>query len=192
LILTGERKYYAAKLAGILHGRTRSDKKAVAKESPAHHQMNPIKKTIGWADYSWNPVIGCRRNCFYCYARRKFKRFHKKNWPLNHGKFETLALYPRRFDDKDLRKPGPFKVFVGDMTDLEYWHPEWTIEVLSCCELHDQHTFMFLSKDISAYTNAPDWPVWPENTMQGITFVRIDGKEYTDLSRMRLWQRPYI
>jgi protein gp37 len=51
---------------------------------------------------------------------------------------------------------------------------------------------MFLSKDISAYTNAPDWPVWPENTMQGITFVRIDGKEYTDLSRMRLWQRPYI
>jgi DNA repair photolyase len=38
--------------------------------------MNPCKKTIGWADFTWNPVTGCMRDCKYCYARRIHNRFY--------------------------------------------------------------------------------------------------------------------
>lgn len=35
--------------------------------------MNKTK--IDWCDASWNPVIGCRHNCPYCYARDIANRF---------------------------------------------------------------------------------------------------------------------
>ena len=25
---------------------------------------------IGWTDYTWNPVTGCKHGCEYCYARK--------------------------------------------------------------------------------------------------------------------------
>lgn len=35
-----------------------------------------MKKTnIEWADMTWNPVVGCKHGCEYCYARRIAKRF---------------------------------------------------------------------------------------------------------------------
>lgn len=33
------------------------------------------KTKIEWADMTWNPVVGCKHNCEYCYARRIAKRF---------------------------------------------------------------------------------------------------------------------
>lgn len=33
------------------------------------------KTDIEWADMTWNPVIGCKHNCEYCYARRIATRF---------------------------------------------------------------------------------------------------------------------
>jgi len=42
--------------------------------------MNPIKKSIGWADFSWNPVTGCTHGCEYCYAR-KANDLHYKTLP---------------------------------------------------------------------------------------------------------------
>ncbi|MGN0489352.1 MAG: DUF5131 family protein [Ruminococcus sp.] len=33
------------------------------------------KSKIGWCDFTWNPVTGCRYNCPYCYARKMARRF---------------------------------------------------------------------------------------------------------------------
>lgn len=35
--------------------------------------MNRSK--IEWCDYTWNPITGCRHNCYYCYARKMTARF---------------------------------------------------------------------------------------------------------------------
>ncbi len=35
--------------------------------------MNKTK--IEWTDYTWNPVVGCKNGCWYCYAKRMNDRF---------------------------------------------------------------------------------------------------------------------
>ena len=41
--------------------------------------MNKTK--IEWCDYTWNPVVGCKTGCDYCYAERMNKRFKWiKDW----------------------------------------------------------------------------------------------------------------
>lgn len=35
-----------------------------------------MKKTkIEWCDSTWNPVVGCKHGCEYCYAKRIAERF---------------------------------------------------------------------------------------------------------------------
>ena len=33
------------------------------------------KSRIEWCDHTWNPITGCRHNCYYCYARTMTARF---------------------------------------------------------------------------------------------------------------------
>lgn len=33
------------------------------------------KSKIDWCDFTWNPVTGCPRGCFYCYAAKQSRRF---------------------------------------------------------------------------------------------------------------------
>ena len=38
----------------------------------------PLNKTkIDWPGltHTWNPVVGCRHNCYYCYAKKMNDRF---------------------------------------------------------------------------------------------------------------------
>ena len=35
--------------------------------------MNKTK--IEWCDATWNPVVGCKHGCDYCYAKRIAARF---------------------------------------------------------------------------------------------------------------------
>ena len=125
--------------------------------------MNNVSKSIGWADFTWNIVTGCKRNppCEYCYARRIHERFNKTP-------FSEIQYHPERLLDKMPKKPS--RIFVGSMSDCEYWTKEAWKDILLVCENNPKHTFMFLSKNIASYNDLK----FPDNCMQGITITGND------------------
>ena len=101
--------------------------------------MNNIKSTIQWADYSWNPIVGCRKGCSYCYARKMNDRFHFVK------DFSEPEFFPERLKEPyKLKKPS--KIFVCSMGEIFDGNPEWIRQIIKVCEDLPHHTFMFLSK----------------------------------------------
>ena len=141
------------------------------------------KTAIDWADYTWNPVTGCRRGCKYCYA----KKIHDRFYPT--VPFSEITFHPERLNQPALVKK-PSIVFVGSMSDIEYWMDDWTEQIISVCRENSQHTFMFLSKGPFSYKGH----IWPENTMQGLTMEAI-GDSYGGLvlqSFLESSPRPFL
>lgn len=103
---------------------------------------------IEWAQWSWNPVTGCKHPCPYCYARDIANRFY----PM---KFEP-ALWPERlYAPANTRLPaeaeiniGAKNVFTCSMADLfGRWVPsEWIEAVLQSVADNPQWNFLFLTK----------------------------------------------
>lgn len=124
--------------------------------------MNNVKNSIGWADYTWNPVTGCKRGCEYCYARKIHNRF-------GFGiPFSKIQFHPERLQDPfKIKKPS--RIFVGSMSDIEYWEMNYIERILYTVNKCPQHTFMFLSKSSGPYIAPSLLFGWPPNTMQGIT-----------------------
>ena len=147
--------------------------------------MNYVKNSIGWADWSWNPVTGCKRGCTYCYARRINDRFFKQ--PFN----EIVYHEDRLNEPSKLKKPSI--IFVGSMSDIEYWNVKFTKKIIDICTENQHHTFMFLSKEPSSYCDY-FWPVNTVNTMQGLTLTCIQtiDEQFNQVSIMELWPHPYI
>lgn len=126
--------------------------------------MNKTK--IEWCDYTWNPVVGCKRDCSYCYAKKINDRF--KYIP----EWTEPQFYLERLKEKAPKKPS--KIFVGSMTDICYWKAEWKKRVILYCHQHPQHTFMFLTKDTTAYLNYD----FPDNCWLGVTVTDPISKAF--------------
>ncbi len=104
--------------------------------------------SIEWAQWSWNPITGCKHDCPYCYARDIANRFFPQ-------KFEA-SIYPGRFSaPQNTKVPDAaasdtaFKnVFTGSMADVfGRWVPEeWIRRVLSSAEQAEDWNFLFLTK----------------------------------------------
>ena len=126
--------------------------------------MNNISKTIGWADWSWNPIVGCNNNCqqFQCYAEAMNKRF---KWIEQWNKPE---FFKERLHEPYKKKKGA-KIFVGSMCDIfsEGVDQRWIYAILKVVEENPHHTFMFLTKKPMKYKSY----TWPENAMLGITLT---------------------
>ena len=99
--------------------------------------MNKTK--IEWTDYSWNPITGCKHGCWYCYAKRMFKRFGRSFEPTFH---------PDRLG-QPARVKKPSKVFCCSVSDLfaPWTKDEWREEVLKDLWRHPRHTFQLLTKN---------------------------------------------
>ena len=106
--------------------------------------MNKTK--IEWCDYTWNPVVGCKRGCSYCYAKKMNDRFR---WLSD---FKELQYYPKRRTEPSKVKT-PSKIFVGSMSDIAFWDNTWINNILVTCMKCDWHEFMFLTKSPSVYGN---------------------------------------
>ena len=118
------------------------------------------KSKIDWCDMTWNPVVGCRRNCSYCYAKRMNTRFKWIPEWTEPQFFENRLLEPSK-----VKKPST--IFVGSVSDIAFWKKEWTEAVLTICQGCSQHTFMFLTKDPTIYEGYK----FPDNCMLGVTLT---------------------
>ena len=104
--------------------------------------MSDIRKSIVWADWSWNPVWGCHNNCPYCYARKIAKRFG--NQICGRDDFKPVWI------EKNFQKPIPkyaTHIFVNSMSDVAYWKDEWKERVFEKIEKYPDKKFMFLTKN---------------------------------------------
>jgi len=120
------------------------------------------KTKIDWADYTWNPVVGCKHGCPYCYAERINRRFQLiPNWK------KPKFFHSRLYDPDKVKKPS--KIFVGSMCDLfGKWVPkEWIMSVINTCEGNPHHTFMFLTKNPQRYSEFE----FPKNCWLGATLT---------------------
>lgn len=119
--------------------------------------MNNVKKSIGWADYTVNPVKGlCPMACPYCYARRMYKRY-KWNPDLY---LDTGCFY------KMPKKPS--KIFVGSTMELfgPWVKDEWLGTIFAAVRARAEHTFIFLTKQPQ---NLARWSPFPKNAWVGVS-----------------------
>jgi len=139
---------------------------------------------IGWCDMTWNPVWGCRNHCEYCYARGiahfRYKRmieieynYHLKTnfnckWT---GRYSGLREFKPTFLDAQFNKKFPKKpqrIFVGSMSEIYYWKPEWMEMVIEKVKQYPQHTFQFLTKFPEVYRMY----AFPINCWLGVTITK--------------------
>ena len=118
--------------------------------------MNKTK--IEWCDYTWNPIVGCKRGCPYCYAQKIHHRFHP-NIPFN-----QISNWDERLE-QPLRVKKPSRIFVGSMSDIEYWSLAQMNNVLNIIKQCPQHTFLFLTKNGEVYYKYE----FPQNCWFGVT-----------------------
>jgi len=106
--------------------------------------MNKTK--IEWTDYTWNPVVGCVHDCWYCYAKKIAIRF-PKNFPNG---FKPTFHLDRLKEPLSLKKPA--KIFCCSISDLfaEWTKSEWREAVLDHIEGFEYNkpylTFQLLTK----------------------------------------------
>jgi protein gp37 len=141
--------------------------------------MNKTK--IEWTDYSWNPIVGCKHGCWYCYARKLTQRF-KKIFPNG---FEP-TFHPERLTEPwELKKPS--KIFVCSIADLfAPWTPvEWRHAVLqSIFDCPIKHTFQLLTKNPE---NIPRYLGWRDNVWLGTTVTgeNNDAKNINEIKKVQ-------
>lgn len=145
--------------------------------------MNKTK--IEWCTHTWNPITGCKRepSCEYCYARKIHNRFYK--YP-----FSNIVFHENRLV-KPAKVKKPSVVFVGSMSDIEFWERDDTRKVIEVCKQNPHHTFMFLSKGPNSYAGFK----WPDNTMQGLTVNTLESTSSQRLnisSFIQRSERPYL
>ena len=127
--------------------------------------MNKVSDSIGWADFTVNPVRGlCPLACKdmagkeYCYARRMYKRFY---WPP-----EIWFAASTLWQIERLKKPS--RIFVGSTMELfgPWVRWEWLNAIFVTAQKHPQHTFIFLTKMPLELQN---WSPFPDNAWVGFS-----------------------
>lgn len=121
---------------------------------------------------TFNPVTGCKRGCSWCYARRIHERFHKTP-------FSDVVFHPDRLKEK----PCAPHVFIGSMSDIEYWKPEWVEMIMDYCLTNPSVNFYFLSKNPLSYYGYHTYP-WPSNCCLGLT-ITLAATEHLQEEMMR-------
>lgn len=129
------------------------------------------KSKIDWCDSTLNPVVGCKNNCAYCYARKLNDRFgfiEKWNEP---------QFFPERLEKLKSKKGKT--IFMNSMSDIMYWKKEWFQQFYKAIIDNPQHNYILLTKSTSFHiTNKP------KNVYLGAT---IDNQSKTDVTWIHMY-----
>ena len=95
---------------------------------------------IGWCDYTFNPITGlCPEACWYCYARRMYRRFRLD---------EHLEFHVTRGEIAKMDRLRPSRIFI--CSTMEMFHPSvealWRDRIFQTIEMFPKHTFIILTK----------------------------------------------
>jgi protein gp37 len=138
------------------------------------------KTAIEWADFSWNPIVGCLNGCGvtaanpagWCYARR-LATTRLAHLCCRCATFEP-HLHPERLD-QPLHVKKPALIFADSMSD--WWSPgvedEWLGRVLAVMAECPQHRFIVLTKRPERIT-AMAMRFWPSNAWLGVSITSGD------------------
>lgn len=133
--------------------------------------MNGPNNSIGWCDYTWTPITGCMRNCWYCYVKR-LRNYNR-----------DPKFHPARLTEP-LKLKKPAKIFVCSTADLfgEWVMEDWIKQVLDIIKQCPQHTFQLLTKCPERIAEFIE-PLQQPNIWLGVT---VEHTKY--LSRLKVLQ----
>ena len=123
-----------------------------------------IRSNGGWYDFNWNPAIGCRHDCNYCYLPKYMERFTGQK-TLDPTFYPEVLDEPKRIKQKKI-------IFVCAYADLfGSWVPaHWIEKVLQVIRETPQHTYVFLTKNPRRYAEFE----YPDNVYCGVTIEDRD------------------
>jgi protein gp37 len=135
-----------------------------------HRKGEVVNKTaIEWADFTYNPIVGCLTNCPYCYAKRLATTRLAHLCPQC-ATFEP-HLHPERLD-QPLHVKKPALIFASSMSD--WWSPgvdlSWRYSAMARMGDAGQHRFVVLTKRPDNI-NGTDTANWPSNAWLGVSIT---------------------
>jgi protein gp37 len=147
---------------------------------------------IEWADEVYNFIWGCSRFCRFCYARKYARRFaeytairenkyRKENGiklmtakEIEGAKNFEPTFFRHKYNARFSKKPK--RIFIGSMSDINFWKESWFNLAFEKIREYPQHTFIFLTKYPEVYFKRR----FPENTLLGMTATKEN-----DLQRIK-------
>lgn len=118
--------------------------------------------------HTWNPITGCTKGCYYCYARRLVETRLAHLYPNG---FEP-TFWANRLDDVTPRQK-PKGIFVGSMGDM--WDPnvpqEWRDAVWQRMRECPQHVYLTLTKQ-PRRVDPHEQRLWLDYIWHGVTATR--------------------
>jgi len=119
-----------------------------------------MRSSIGWYNYAWSPVIGCKHGCEYCYAKPYAERH---GWIDNFKEPEFILSAV----DEPMKIKRPSIIFACEFADLfGDWIPKnWIDIILDTVTETPHHTYVFLTKNPKRYKEF----YYPDNVYLGVT-----------------------
>jgi protein gp37 len=148
------------------------------------------RTSIEFADFSFNPIVGCRNNCEYCWARKFNDRYFKNN-DFYIPKFieerlneKVPGLPKERNEIAKIISPDKPVIFVVDMGDIfsEGVESIWQSIIFGYIKSHPEANFLLLSKRPASFLF---WTHLPKNTFVGTSLdFAYNGKRLIPIKQM--------
>jgi len=143
------------------------------------------KTSIEFADFTWNPIVGCQIGCPYCWARKFHKRYFQGSFdiPVFHEErmTERVPAIPKMRNDiaKAISpdKPVVFSIDMGDIfgptEKITAFREQWICNIIERVKSTPAANFLFLTKNPRYYMIFG----WPDNVILGTSIEKAQFQD---------------